>query len=299
MIVAGLSALGSSAMAGPYAPVVAAAIIGGSILGTSTGGKKSVDQKSRDMARDTIVKVGLADKDYKVTLADGKQFDIGVDGRGQQHTARDPSKLVGRKDGKLNAWDVDYTNDLDYAASMGGISLSRLLHGGSGKAVDQMGGQLSNAAVSSVGFGKDMTKDNYEKVVTNLRGMYAKSGLKTKADAYQLANQAFAEKRINDTELVAMQQSFNLVFDNNSFDTAQKLMNGRWRGIEAAKDAPPKKAESLASGKPDSSGKLDMTGAVNLPGKITSKPELTKEELRLRNAAKYRQAKQEQELRVG
>ena len=288
MIVAGLSALGSSAMAGPYAPVVAAAIIGGSILGTSTGGKKSVDQKTRDLARDTVVKVGLADKDYKVTLADGKQFDIGVDGHGQQHTARDPSKLIGRKDGKLNAYDVDYTNDLDYAASMGGISLSRLLHGGSGKAVDQMGGQLSNAAISSVGFGKDMTKENYEKVITNLRGMYAKSGLKTKTDAYQLANQAFAEKRINDSELVAMQQSFNLVFDNNSFDTAQKLMNGRWKGIEAAKDAPPKKEKTT-----------EPTETISKGAKVISKPELTKEELRLRNAAKYRQARQEQELRVG
>lgn len=282
MIAAGMYTLGAT---NPY---LLAAVVATSVIADSTGGKKSVDQKSRDAARDTIVKNGLADKEYKITLADGSKFDIGVDGHGQQFDARDPSKLVdkGRVGKKLNAWDIDYTNDLDYAAGMAGTSLSRLLHGGTGKAIDQLGGQLSNAAISSVGHGKDMTKENYDKVATNLKGMYSQAGIKSKKDAYQLANQAFAEKRINDTELVAMQQSFNMIFDKNGYETAQKLMNGRFKGIEANKDAPPKKEP------------IKTPEVVSKGPKAISQPELTKEELKLRNAAKYRQAKLEQEQRV-
>lgn len=281
MIAAGMYTLGAT---NPY---LLSAVVATSIIADSTGGKKSGDQKSRDAVRDTIVNNGLADKDYKVTLADGSKFDIGVDGHGQQFTARDPSKLVNRKDGKLNAWDIDYTNDLDYAAGMAGTSLSRLLHGGTGKAIDQLGGQLSNAAISSVGHGKDMTKENYEKVVTNLKGMYSQAGIKNKKDAYQLANQAFAEKRINDTELVTMQQAFNMVFDSNGYDTAQKLMGGRFQGIDAVKDGKPAKTERTPT--------VETPTVMSKGAKSVS---LTKEEIRARNAAKYREARQAQELRA-
>ena len=270
-------ALGGSAVAaGLYAlgatnPYLLSAIVATSIIGDSTGGKKSNDQKSRDASRDVLVKNGLANKDYQVTLADGTKYDIGVDGHGQQFEAKDPSKLVNRKSGKLNAWDIDYTNDLDFASGMGGTSLSRLLHGGTGKAIDQLGGQLGNAAVSSVGHGKEMTPDNFNKVMTNLRAMYAQSGIKTKKDAYQLANQAFAEKRINDTELVSMQQAFNMMFDKNGYDTAQKLMSGRFQGIQAVKDGKPEKPTNAAQ---------PQTTVVAASKTIP----LTKEQIRARNA---------------
>lgn len=204
-----------------------------SAMGAMEG--KSQDQKMRDMVREGAQKTGLLNDKFQIQLADGSMADMGMDGKGGRHSFRFPEKIpAGAENRELNAYDVDYTNDLDYAASMGAMALSRLLVGGKGKQVDQFGGQLANAAISSVGFGKDMTEENYATVMANIRGFYAKSGITKKEDMYAMANEAFAQGRLSEFDYIQMKQSADMVFEENSFDMASTLMEGRWKGLEVA-----------------------------------------------------------------
>ena len=69
-----------------------------------------------------------------------------------------------------------------------------------------------------------------------MRGFYSQSGIKSKADAYQLANAAFAENRISAADLASMQRTFDMMYDKGGYQLAQSLMVGRTRGIEEAKN---------------------------------------------------------------
>lgn len=266
-------ALGGSAMAaGMYAlgatnPVLLAAVVAASIIVDASGGGKGKDQTGRDQIRGHLKKTGLADDDYQVTLADGTKADIGMDGHGDYHDVTNEDLLAPDHKGKikkLSAYDVDYTNDLDYAASMGGSTLSRLLSGGTGKSIDQLGGQLGNASLKNVGFNQNMTEENYNKVMQNQRAMYAQSGIKSKDEGKQLANQAFAEGRIDATQLVSMQQSLDMVFNDNSYSQARKLMEGRHAGIAVAAKSPDKKL--------DASNFVPWSNNKQAPLKITGLP---------------------------
>lgn len=200
-----------------------------------TGGKKSGAQQGRDSMRMGIQKTGLADEKFNVTLADGSKADVGIDGHGGKHGIADSSKLAKDHEGikDLNAWDIDYTNDLDYVSGMGSIALTRLLAGGKSVSTDQMGGQLGNAALKNVGYGKPMTQENFNKVIANQRAFYSQSGIKSKEQAYALANEAFSQKRIDAADHAAALQAANMIFDPNGYDTARKLMAGRFQGINA------------------------------------------------------------------
>lgn len=205
-------------------------------LDTFSGGGKSESQTSRDDVRSVFQNVGLADKDYNLTLADGSKFNVGIDGHGAQHGVTNPDALSPDQKGKvdkLNAWDLDYTNDLDYASGLGGITLSRLLNGGKSNAVDQMGSEMANGALGNVGYGQPLNTQTFAKTMANMRGFYAQSGIKSKADGYQLANQAFSEGRMDESDLLSAHKSLDMVFDPNGYQTANTLMAGRHPGIAA------------------------------------------------------------------
>lgn len=214
-------------------PIGWAAIIGTSILGnaiqTRTG--KSGDQQDRDTARRGFKENGSTNPEdnWNVSLADGTKVDVGIDGHDGYHEARDYN--VVKNDGKpLNAWDIDYSNDLDFVSGMGGMALSRIVNGGVSQGIDQFGGQLGNAALGNIGYGKDMTQTNFNKMAENQRAIYAQKGIKTKSDAFALANQAFADGRIDETQMISAHQSFNMIFDND-YKTATALMSGRNQGV--------------------------------------------------------------------
>lgn len=234
---------GATVAAGLYTlgyinPAAAGAIVATSFLAGSIKTGKSGDQKSRDGQRSLLQHYGLADKDYQLTLPDGSKFDIGVDGHGQQHDFRYADRALAEHKGrKLNAWDVDYTNDLDYASSMGSIALMRLLNGGKSKAVDQMGGQLTNALISNIKT-KDFTPASFNQLMENLRGTYSKAGIKTKNDANELAKAAYDEGRITQIDLAQMQQAFNMMYDGGSYTYAKNLFSGRNSGLEVAAKNP-------------------------------------------------------------
>lgn len=207
--------------------------VAGKALSMISGGKNEA-QKRRDSVRSSLIQSGFLDKDYTYTLPDGTVADLGLDGRSEERDFKYADRASKKQ--RLRSYDIDYTNDMDYFSGVGGIALSRLSAGAKDTAVDQIGGQLGNAALGKVGHGADMTQQNFSSVMQNLRGMYAKRGISSKKDAYELANQGYAEGRWNDTDLVSMQQVFNMVFDDD-YNTASTLSQGRWKGIEVVENA--------------------------------------------------------------
>lgn len=234
-LIAGAQISGGLAMMGvALGPIGIAGIMATSVAGNMIQVGKSLDQGARDQVRGVFKSSGLTDKDYKITLASGKQVDVGIDGHGGQREVFDRDLLTDKDKGlkKLNAWDTDYTNDLDFLAGMGGITLSRLSTGGKGKNIDQYGSQLGNAAIADSN-GRELNQENFTKMAANLRTFYNKQGIATAKDGENLARAAMQEGRINQIDYTQMQQTFNVVF-NNDFKTAKELMLGRWKGIDVA-----------------------------------------------------------------
>ncbi len=245
---------------------------------------KSADQMGRDAVRDQAQKVGIADKNYQVTLADGTKADIGADGRSGSHTVSDPSKWVGGKaPSTLHSYDTDYTNDLDYTAALGGISLSRLTAGGKNTPIDQVGAQIGNATLQNIGNGQSFSAENFNKLAQNQKAVYAQAGIKSKSEGYALAQQAYKEGRIDATDLVTTQQSLNMIYDKDGYQTAQKLMAGRFRGIEVATKDPA----------PQSDIRNPVTVSLNKnstplsPSKAAPRALLTKEQVIANNKSRF------------
>lgn len=270
-------AVGGSAMAaglwamGATNPFLLAAVVAVSVLGNSIKTGKHADQVSRDAVRNAYKNTGLTDNAWNVTLADGSLANIGIDGRGDQHSFTNKDFVTGEHKNikNLHSYDVDYTNDLDYASSMAGVTLSQLLTGGKATNITQMGGQLGNAAIKNIGYGKEMSRDNFSKMAANQRAFFAQSGIKSKEDAYQLINQGYAEGRWTAADQVSMQQSVNLIFDGNGFDTAQKLMAGRHQGIATAAKNPAKETVTVG---PATGSKSPKEVANKIPSGINVDP---------------------------
>jgi hypothetical protein len=230
---AGLSALGAS---NPY--LLAGTVAFGATAGTIKKGKHE-DQSKRDTVRRALKDNGFVSPNYSIELADGTRANIGIDGDGGKRLYKNTGKKVSKDDREeLYAYDTDYTNDLDFFAGMGGMALSRILTGSNTTEAKQVGSQLGNASLGKVGFGADLTPENFKTVMQNQRSLYAKAGVNNKEDAYQLANVMYAEGRIDDTDLVGMHQAFNMVFDDD-FNTANTLAAGRYKGIELAAEVAP------------------------------------------------------------
>lgn len=208
------------------------------------GHHQNAEHSARDEVRGFLQKSGTLDKDKQLTLADGSKVSLGENK--DTHDVTNPDQLSDEQRGKvkkLHSYDVDYTNDLDFAAHMGGVTLSRLLTGGVANQVEQLGNQLGNASLKNVGYNKPLTSENYSKVMQNQRAIYSQSGIKSKSDALQLANQAYSEKRLDAVQHATAVQAVNMVFDDNSFSQAQKLMSGRNAGIQAVPKLPVKPVE--------------------------------------------------------
>lgn len=178
----------------------------------SVGSGKGKAQQARDVYRKAFNDNG----DWSITLADGAKADIGQE----------------RTKGKQN-FDIDVDNDLNFTAAMGGMALTRLIGGGVSTAGDQIGSQIGNAVISNIS-GKEYTQGNFNKLMGNLRAVYSQKGITSKDEAYQLANQAFSEGRIDESTLVQMQQTFNLMYNSDGYNTGVALMSGRGRGKEVS-----------------------------------------------------------------
>lgn len=223
---------------------VATDYVTGKVIGAVTGGKNA-PQQGRDAVRAHLKNIGMYGDDYQIDLPDGSIGNLGVDGHGGQHTFTYKDKTVaGTKHDKLSAYDVDYTNDMDYAASMGGTTLARLTTGGAAKNIDQIGGQLGNTSLGKVGYGAEFNQDNFNSVMQNQRAMYAKAGIKDRETFNERLENLKKNNKISAAEYAVAQQSGEMLYGDKGYDLAKNLMQGRWAGIQTVAELSEAKAAS-------------------------------------------------------
>jgi hypothetical protein len=227
--VAGLQALNTT---NPY---LLAGLVAYSAMSESSKADGKTSYKDRNEVRSMLTKAGVTDKNNVIDLPDGTRVSIYDEGNIRDSTKPDKaSKYISKYATKsyLEDHDIDVVNDLDYFSGLAGIALTRTIHGKASRAVDQVGGHVGNAALASIGgTGADFTPENFARLMNNHRSLFAKAGIGSKEEAYALANQAYAEGRINDTQLVQMLSTYDLIFDAD-FTKANNLSLGRYRGLE-------------------------------------------------------------------
>lgn len=246
----GVGALAGTAVAGPLGGAVGSTVgsATGSIIGNAFAGSSQAqkEHKSRKAYVSQLSSAGLLDSNNQFVLPDGTTADFSADGHAGVHDWYDPTQKAQDINRPLFAYESDYTAPLDYISSMGGITLSRLLSGTKNKTVDQLGNLIGNKALGKVGYGAELSNDNFGSVMTNMRAMYARAGIQNKSDLLGLSNKMFSLGGINDADHVAMQQVGDLLFDNN-FSLAQGLAGGKGRGLKVAGTS---KAGGLPANKP-------------------------------------------------
>lgn len=236
------AATGLMIAGGPVGWVAGAAIIASGVALGSVKTGKDDEQYRRDEVR-SIMKnhAGLTDspESFTITMPDGSVADIGVDTRDHTRRVTNPDAVGDNKyyteDG-LQSHDVDYTNDLDMVTSLPATALTQLLMGEQEKRTIQMGGQLTNAALGTVGFNADMSEENFNHVMQNLRSLYAKSGVTSKEGMMEIIAAAEESGKFDATSILRMRQSANLLYDEDAYNTAQQLMIGRQRGVEVGQE---------------------------------------------------------------
>lgn len=231
----------------------------GSVAGGSFGkSKESQEHDARDQVRGAFNEAGVWEEDGTLLLPDGTVANFTLEGDDGAHDWTNPDSRTEEHSGRdfLMNYETDYTNDMDYAASMAGMTFARIVAGGSNKAVDQTGQAIGNQILGSVGTGSDFNEENFKNTMTNARAMYARQDINSKEDLLALANDMFSGDRIDDFDYAVMQQTAAMVFDED-FGMAQQLMGGRNNGAEVATQAP--------------------TEGVNRPGRIYS-PVISAEE---------------------
>lgn len=202
-------------------------MVGMALTGMSGEGKDK-DQHSRDLYRTHGQRLGVIDQEYKMTLASGQKFDVGVDGHGGTRewfnkTSRRPDQT---DIDTLHAYDVDYTRDLDAVMNVGGLALSTLLYGSAdNENAQKMGNYFTNASVSDSKTAT-LSKDGFGTAQANMQGFFKQAGVDTKQEAYALSNQMLQEGRLSQTQLISVHQGINLAFDSNAFQGANNLLEG-------------------------------------------------------------------------
>jgi len=161
---------------------------------------------------------------------------------------------------------INSSNPLNYAAALAGIALSRIVSGKVAPDVDKEGVTLANKI-------HDSSNAEWAKLQINLKGYYASFGVSSKADSYQLSNQAYSEGRVDESDLVAMHEIFDVVYDQNGLEIVQRLMNGKDRGLEIVSE-------------PEDNPKNTMTdGEAVVNKKVLNL--LTKDEIQKQNRSKF------------
>lgn len=111
------------------------AIAGGLIGSIKTG--KHKDQVQRDRVREVLIQNNIIDKDYKLTLADGSQYDVGLDGSKR-------AELGGRR-----PYEIDWTHPMTKYAVSWLNPLMDLFSGGNQKIKIDFIGYFANAALTN------------------------------------------------------------------------------------------------------------------------------------------------------
>ena len=121
-----------------------------------------------------------------------------------------------------------YGTSMDQVISMAAVSLGRVVSGSKDEKNDNKYADM----FSELRTGGEFSKDTFNSSVKTIKAAYARNGISNKETAYQLANQAYSEGRLNETDLVAIQNTFNMVYDETGANLAQRLLTGRNKSVE-------------------------------------------------------------------
>lgn len=152
-------------MATGFAPNLALKLMGKRSIGKMMTTGKSDAQLLRDDFRGLLKQTGVADDSYNVTLADGSQYNVGLDGKTKlQNVGENIDKKKTR-----NAWDVDFSNPLaQFAVQQIDPMIRKIYEGQDGKLKpEQYTGMLVNAATSNA--------KTEEEVKANINAMLSRS----------------------------------------------------------------------------------------------------------------------------
>lgn len=157
--------------------------LGGLALGSIKAGKHS-DQIKRDDVRSNLKSAGIIDDKYNLSLADGRKFDIGIDGGSRPYNVDFNKAGAGEAVGLANPLSAIFTN-------------------ADPKLKSDFAGYFANAAMS----GGDAKK--------NIRAIYDKAGLDQR-EAYDAVNQL----QIDDDTKRAYHNAINQAFGNQGFSAS-------------------------------------------------------------------------------
>ena len=146
-------------------PNLALRMMGKRSIGKMMTTGKSDAQLLRDDFRGLLKQTGVADDSYNVTLADGSQYNVGLDGKTKlQNVGENIDKKKTR-----NAWDVDFSNPLaQFAVQQIDPMIRNIYKGQDGKVKpEQYTGMLVNAATSNA--------KTQEEVSANINAMLSRS----------------------------------------------------------------------------------------------------------------------------
>ncbi len=217
----------------PGLGTVVGGVIGG-LLGAASGvfrsSGKHEDQKVRDHLRNGLQNLGIADKEFKIQLADGTFYDIGKDGGFTLRNLDGSSRRV---------YDTDSSNPLTSQA-IGLINpLASLLAGENPKATSDLAGMLTNAVMSSAENLEDVRK-NVLKIVSNL-------GLTE--ERFNAAFAKYAEnKNLSGEDYARFMNGIHTIFNPQALEAQAPELFSRLRKVETETAVRPKLREIKANG---------------------------------------------------
>lgn len=132
------AALGTMIGGPGFGTAIGAALgaIGGGLIGAITNGKHK-DQKVRDEVRKLLVENGVLDQNFRLTLADGSQYDMGKDGGPR-------AEFGGRR-----PFEIDFNNPMAKYAISWLNPLVHLTFGSNQKIQSDLMGYFTNAVLSN------------------------------------------------------------------------------------------------------------------------------------------------------
>ena len=257
--------------AGPMGAAIGAII--GAVCGVVANSAKtghSREQYHRGLYREALGQTGIFEKAAKGTehhghfyyqLADGQYYNVGIDGHsgrasdinGKIKTVYDQSQILDRDmhnsekiDHEIRPYDVDYTCNMDYTGSLMLAPLNALGLGGSNiddaAEYNQMLGYMTNACTSNVG--RDMTRENFNKMISNIQAGYERVGINNRQDAQDALALSYMQGNITDEDWDSFQLALNLLYNDNGYDQAMSLMD------QLGRDTSQRSVEEIGSAQP-------------------------------------------------
>lgn len=244
-------------VAGPVGAAIGACI-GAQIGILSQSGKYGLSREEykRRMYKDALVQSGILEKfnegfehkgEVTYQLADGQYYSVSNDGNGSRaldingnkKTFYNKSMIAEgdkvRDSGEMNPYDIDYTCNMDYTGSLLLAPLNALGLGGSNTRdsgeYNQTLGYLTNAVTSNTG--RDFTKENYDKMIANIKAGYERVGITNKDEAMSAIGLSYMMGNLTDDDYNSYKLAMDILYSSNGYNRAQTLMDQLGRGEQA------------------------------------------------------------------